>query len=170
MQPNPIENSIVGQIFDQIIDLDALYKRDNSAINWFFSALTDVMILVGDLSVQFIGAYFDGDVETIYGVRLALFTEEFLITMNAKVDSGEAEHTTQARRRSDLRVLKVASDIGTSGDWGSEVEPDKIRVDLEYGDGERLELVGIRKANHKQYKELLAMLPLLRADMAPRTS
>jgi hypothetical protein len=158
-----------GMILEQSSQLQRLC--DPRWAKWYNLALSDLLLLTDDAEVLFADTVVSGDDPTqAYSVRISIFTKHFIITVTAEVTGGEEHHATSARSRGDLRSMEVAAEVGALGDiWPSEW-PGKVRVRLDYGDGEPLDLPGDKDANRDHHKWLVALLPSLRADLANPTT
>jgi len=133
---------------------------------WYSLALSDVMLLADGSDVQFADTVVTGDDPSrAYSVRIAIFTEQLLITVTAEVNDDGERHTTQACNRADLKSLEVAAGTGALGDTWPANWPGTVRVKLDYGDAEPLRLPGGKRADREQYARLTALLPSLIADL-----
>lgn len=81
--------------------------------------------------------------------------------------SPEAQsHKTSARSRSDLKGLAIAAEVGAlGGQQGAAAWPGRVRLTLDYGDGETLVLPGGRHVRREHHAAVAAALPSLRGDL-----
>jgi hypothetical protein len=167
MEIDPKTDQFVRSIFSQSPELDTFYK--NARAKWLLLAVTDILLLAGDAEVKFLDVVVVGD-EMAYMASFSVFTKDLLITVKAKVSGDDEGHTALARRRSELRTIGVAAkeSIFDTAKYGS--GPGKIRVTLDYGDGEKLELPGDLRVNYEHNKELAEFLSSLRGDLTRPTS
>ena len=133
---------------------------------WYSFAVSDVMLLTDGCDVQFADAVVTGDDPShAYSVRIAIFTEQLLISVTAEVNDDGERHTTRACNRADLKSLEVAAGTGALGNTWPANWPGTVRVKLDYGDAEPLRLPGGKSADGAQYARLTALLPSLIADL-----
>lgn len=111
-----------------------------------------------------------GDDETAYTASLSIFTKDLLITVKAEVSGDNERHTTRARSRRELRTIWVAAGTSIYEMTKYKSDPGKIRVTLDYGNGEKLDLPGDLRVNNAHDKELAAFLNSLTEDLTRLTS
>lgn len=140
---------------------------------WFRYALSDIVIAIGEgTEIDFADASVTvgGDYDRDHEVRIHLFTELFLVTVEGSRAGSSEARTTTVRPRSTLRRLGVAAGAPALGDNWQDGWPGRVHVSLDYGEGSPLELPSSSLATRQQHERLVAFLPSLRADLSALTN
>ncbi|WP_369961982.1 hypothetical protein [Leifsonia sp. EB34] len=148
-----------------LIDEIGSPAADGLQAEFLGAIVTGVALAVGDSDVKYLGASFRA-VDDIVGVRVGVFTESTIITVEAaRARTGESDVITHVHRRADLDRLEITGGTPSLGADEFAEWPGEFTVRALYNDGLEL-VIPMSDANTPQKRNAVwTILNGLRADL-----